>query len=376
MPAPERPRRKTLIFHIGDHKTGSTSVQLAFAKGQVALDGHSVFYPARLASNTLGAQCRAYGNAETPEARQKAARPFQKLAAQIQASKADFALVSAEALETVPAALFHEIAGTFFAGAADEIRIIGYVRPHAARILSSFAERIKVGTPRALRSDLDSFATRRKEVGEFIYLPRFAAWREHFADRFILRPMIRSQLYQGDVVSDFIHHAFGGLGFTISGESQANESLCLEDLMRLKVLQKALLHQSKDLRLKVGWEFSRLAGHLPPAPARTRLQLYRALAKTLRDSYLEDARNMDRMFFSGEPLMENELHTAVKKAIAKPQSTAPADHLSPSELHGLTLMAGMISGLLDAGEVNWPAFLHGKRVRDAEAALQPASAAE
>lgn len=376
MPAPEHPRRKTLIFHIGDHKTGSTSVQLAFAKGLVTLDGHSVFYPARLASNILETHCRAYARAETPEARQAAAQPFKRLAARVQASEADFTLVSAESLEGVPPALFHEIAETFFAGAADEIRIIAYVRPHAARVLSSFAERIKIGTARALNSDLNSFAARRIKGQDYSYLPRFAAWREYFADRFILRPMIRSQLYQGDVVSDFIHHAFGGLAFTISGESQANESLCLEDLMRLKVLQKALLHQSKDLRLKVGWEVSRLAGHLPPAPARTRLQLHRALAKTLRDSYLEDARNMDRMFFSGEPLMQNELHAAVKKAIAKPQSTAPADHLSPSELHGLTLMAGMISGLLDAGEVNWPAFLHGKRVRDAEAALQPASAAE
>ena len=367
------PNRKTLIFHIGDHKTGSTSIQLAFAKQLINLQGHSVFYPAKLARNVLGEQCLKYGRAETPEARQTAAKPIAKLAQRVRDSQEEFTLISAEAFETVPAALLREVIDTFFADTADEIRIFCYVRPHAARIASSFAERTKAGVPKTLKTNLEGFAQRRKEVEEFIYLPRFAALREHFGGAFTLRPMIRSQLHQGDVVSDFVHHAFGGIPFTITGDSEANESLCLEDLMRLKVLQ-AHLKAPQDLRLKIGWEFSRLSGQLPPPAQRTKLQLHKSLAEDIRTTYLADARNMDREFFGGEPLLENELHTAVKKAIPAPQSTAPADYLSGSELRSLELMSGMIAGLLEEPGVNWSAFLHAKRVRDVELARQARTA--
>ncbi|WP_369928583.1 hypothetical protein [Leisingera sp. XS_AS12] len=381
------PNRKTLIFHIGDHKTGSTSIQLAFAKRLVTIQGHSVFYPAKLARNALGDQCLAYGKAQTPETRQATAKPIAKLAELIRDSKADFTLISAEAFEKVPAALLREVIDTFFAGTADDIRIFGYVRPHAARLTSSFSERTKAGVPKTLRMNLDDFTKLRQKKREFIYLPRFTAWQEQFGDAFTLRPMIRSQLHKGDVVSDFVHHAFGGLPFTITGDNAANESLCLEDLMRLKVLQSHLKvlpsrpKASHDLRLKIGWEFSRLTGQLPPPPQRTKLQLHKSLAEDIRDTYLDDAKAMDREFFGGEPLLENELHAAVEKALDTPQSVEPADYLSASELRSLELMSGMIAGMLEEPTVNWPAFFHAKRVRDVEQARkaqkkQPSAAAE
>ena len=362
-------RKKTLIFHIGDHKTGSTSIQLAFAQKRVTLDGHSLFYPARLASNVLGDQCLNYGAAKTPQAQRKAARPLKNLAAKIRAAETDFVLVSAEALESVPAALFHEITETFFADCADEIRIIGYVRPHAPRLTSSFAERTKVGVPRALQSSLDQFVANKKSGGEFIYLPRFTAWRTAFGDNFLLRPMIRGALHNGSVVEDFIHHAFGGNPYQLAGEDAANESLCLEDLMRLKVLQ-AHLAAPRDLRLKVGWEMARLIATLPPPQTRTKLRLHKALAEDERATYLDDARAMDQTFFDGVPLMENDLSAAIDKAGDAPQSTDPADHLSASEIRGLELMSAMVKSILENDEVNWPSFLHQKRLRDVETALQ------
>lgn len=361
------PNRKTLIFHIGDHKTGSTSIQLAFAQKQIKLQEHSVFYPGKLANNVLRDQCLAYGAAKTRKDREKAAQPLQKLASRVAKADANFALISAEALERVPAALLQEIINDFFSDAADEIRIFAYVRPHPGRITSTFTERTKVGAPPVLKSSLEEFAQHRKEDGENFYLPRFAAWRQHFGDAFALRPMIRSQLYRGSVVEDFVHHAFGGIPFTVASGSSANESFCLEDLMRLKVLQRHL-KTSRILRLRIGWEIYRLASQLPPPPQRTKLQLHKSLAEDIRDTYLDDAKAMDREFFGGEPLLEDELHTAVEKALDAPQSVEPADYLSASELRSLELMSGMIAGMLEEPSVNWPAFLHAKRVRDVELA--------
>ena len=367
-PTPTR-RKKTLIFHIGDHKTGSTSIQLAFAKRRVSLKDHSLFYPAKLASNMLGDQFKAYYKADTPEAREDASILMRNLARKIRKSNADFVLVSAEAFEGVPAAIFKDVFDTFFADTADEIRFFCYVRPHSARITSTFAERTKIGGPRVMASSLESYATHLKGTREFFYLKRFEAWHAAFGDRFHLRPMIRDQLYRKSVVDDFIHHAFGGIDFEISGTDAANESLCLDDLMRLKVLQ-TMYQGPRKMRLRLGWEMARIVGTLPPPKTTSKLRLHRSLAEDIRDTYMDDARAMDEMFFGGTPMLENELYTAVEKAQDQPQSTDPADYFPESELRSLELLSTLIISMLEHDQVNWPEFLHSKRLDDVRKALK------
>ncbi|RMF35372.1 MAG: hypothetical protein D6754_13420 [Alphaproteobacteria bacterium] len=362
--------KKTLIFHIGDHKTGSTSIQLAFAQRQIRLDGASVFYPAKLALNVLGDHCAAYAKAASSKAKQAAIRPFQRLAARISKSDGDFALVSAEAFEGVPASLFHEIVQSVFSDCADEIRIIAYVRPHAARIVSSYVERVKSGAPKTSAQTLEEFSNSKRLNGEFIYWPRFHAWRNAFGENFLLRPMIREKLINKSVLDDFIHHAFGGIDYELAGDSPANVALCLEDLMRLKILHENLrrLRGGISLRRTVGWEFARISGMLPPPNVQTKLRLHKLLAEEIRTTYMQDAKDMDRDFFDGRALLEEELNRAVEQAIDTPQSTEPGDYFSESELRSLAILSSMIASMMEADAVNWPSFLHSKRERDVEIA--------
>lgn len=361
------PRRTRLIFHIGDRKTGSTSIQLAFAQGLITLPGHSLFYPAKLASNPMGDLFTTYGKATNPAKREAAAEPLRKLANRIRKRGADFTVISAEAFEGVSPLHFRRVIDDIFADAADEIRVIGYVRPHAARLLSTYAERTKVGLPRALDNTMEDFVSLREDKQEFFYLPRFGDWRAQFGDAFTLRPMIRKELRNGSVVEDFLHVAFDGRPFTVVEDDPTNESLCLEDLMRLKVLQQRMQSASRDLRLKLGWEFARILSMLPPAPIRTKLRLHRSLAESIRTTYLEDARAMDRTFFDGVPLLETELQKAAAEAPEAPQSNNPADHLSPSEMRALDVYSILVMELLETEEVNWSAFLHRKRLEDVRA---------
>ncbi len=358
--------KKVLIFHIGDHKTGSTAIQLALAQNRVSLQGKSLFYPAQIANNNIVSYFIAYAEAENSRQRKKAARLLSQLANQVRQSDADFTVISAEGFEGVPPTVFAEVVDVFFADAADEIRIIGYVRPHAPRIISSYAERTKIGAARVLERSLDEFSTDADRKGEFLYYPRYLAWRELFGNSFLVRPMIRSLLFNKSIVDDFVYHAFGGSEFAVDGGTEANESFCLEDLMRLKVLQKNL-NVPLVLKLRLGWEIARLIGHMPPPVTQTKLRLHRSLAKEIFKTYLQDAKAMDQAFFGGKPLLENELHSAVENAIDAPQPTEPKDVLSESELRSLTLMSGLIAGLLDAPEVNWPNFLHGKRIAEVQA---------
>lgn len=367
MAHPGTPPRKTLIIHIGDHKTGSTSIQLAFAKQLVELPGKTVMYPAKLAMNAWGPRCVDYAQTADPDAQAAARRRLQQLAARIAKKDTDFVLISAEAFERVPAHSLRQVVDEIFAPVVDEIRIIAYVRPHAARLTSSYAERIKVGTRDAVTSGLEAFVAQRQRAEEFQYLPRFTAWAEQFGDAFTLRPMIKRALHNGSVVEDFLHHAFGGLPYQLTPDSQANESLCLEDLMRLKVVQGHMLDRlDRPLRLKLGWEMARIISHQPRPQKRSKLQLHRALAKTIRTSYLADARALDQRFFAGQPMMEQELSEAVTRAPRRAQSTTPADHLSGDEIRALTIQADLCATLLQQPDINWSAVLHQKRIDDVE----------
>ena len=75
--------KKVLIFHIGDHKTGSTAIQLALAQNRVSLQGKSLFYPAELNDNVLKSHCIAYADVSQPIQRKKAARLLRQLADQV-----------------------------------------------------------------------------------------------------------------------------------------------------------------------------------------------------------------------------------------------------------------------------------------------------
>jgi hypothetical protein len=360
-------RHKTLVFHIGDHKTGSTAIQSAFAQRRVSLEGRKVLYPTQLSHNPLRQHCDAYAATNAPKAREKAISVFENLATKIRTSDADFCLISAEELEGVAPAVFHEIVTTYFANAADEIRVIAYVRPHAGRLVSTFAERTKRGVPQVINGNLDTFFETMIKSGSFSYEPRFSAWRDLFGSQFALRPMIRSQLYQGSVVDDFIHHAFGGTPFQIKGAGEANESLALEDLMRLKALQFCLEKHGYKLRHRhaLGWEFSRVLNSLPPLESRTKLRIHKALAVKLQDAYLKDARAVDQNFFDGAPLMEAELVAIKDNALDTPQSVDPADYLSATDLRSVAILSEIIAGMLVNKGEDWPKFLKNKRIKDA-----------
>ncbi|MBT8154516.1 hypothetical protein KMP13_11525 [Epibacterium ulvae] len=357
---------KTLIFHIGDHKTGSTSIQLAFAEGRVALDQKTVFYPAKLTSNALKPPFHAWATAETEAERQKHAPQLTALAQKIRNSSADYVLVSAEEFEGIPAPLFKKVVDHFFANTANEIRVIAYVRPHGPRLVSSFSERTKVGLPQTLTKNLSEFVALRLKNKNSNYHARFSAWRQEFGDAFVLRPMIHSQLQQGSVVTDFIHHAFPDEPYVLHGDDTANVSLDLVDLMRLKVLQRNLQHKDRKLRHRIGWDFSRHVAKMPANPNRQKLQLHRSLAKTLQRTYLEDACAMDRDFFSGAPLLELELRRAVRGARLRAQSVEPATYLSASEIQSLTLMASIFSDMLNNEAVDWSHFFHQKRLDEVD----------
>jgi len=359
------PRRKVLVFHIGHHKTGSTSIQNAFATGRVRLQGRTVFYPANLNHNYLEGQITGAAKGKTKFADREGMPALDRLPGMIEAAEDDYALISGESFEGIDPELFHDMVTTRFAEAADAVRVLCYVRPHASRVLSTFAEQSKIGR---FRGDLDGFFDKPTLGNRLLYAPRLQGWRDRFGDAFIARPMIRSCLKGQSVLEDFVASAFDDTPCEIDPAPASNESLSLQDLVMLRYVQKHLGKIHKGLRLGFGWEMARVIGQNPGKGPGEKLQLHRSLAERMRVFFLEDARAIDRKFFGDRGLFERALDEAVDTARPEAQSLAPRDHFSAEELRNMTIMAEMLAGMLGNDAAKWNAYFRRCRVRAARGA--------
>lgn len=365
---------KTLVIHIGDHKTGTTTLQNALAAGRLRIEGADLLYPARLNHNYLMGHITAEQRGDPPPKTRGGQQSLAALAERIQASDAQYAVLSGEVFENVPAPRFREVVERHFRTSAARIRIVAYVRPHAQRILSSYAEQIKIGW---FRGSMQEFFAHNRDSGRFHYLPRFRKWQECFGEDFILRPMIRGELRGGSVLQDFAHTAFDGRTAEIAGAAADNQSLGLRELALLHFLQGQYQDKGKWLRHTLGWELARRLGQLPPPPgaAAQKLAMDRGLAEAVAAEYSADAAAMDQDFFGGRPLLQAALAEIQAGAIPAPQPLQAEQYFSAGELRNLTVMAGLVHDML-AVQHPWPAYFHRNRIKDLQRGHQAAGQEE
>ena len=348
---------KTLILHIGDHKTGSTTIQYAFAAKRVKLAGRQVQYPGTLSHNNLRGKLVLLSKPE--DTRKEATDKLSRMAERFANSKADTLLLSAESLDGADPQQVKDMVDRFFTPVIDHLRIAAYVRPHAPRILSSFATQTKSGR---FTGTLQEFHQSMRDKGRLMYQPRFSQWRETFGEAFRLRPMGRSQLVNGSILDDFIIHMMGCDDYKIATLPPANSSLPLHDLMRLKMLHTNLGRLDRGDRHALGWEFMRLVANKPDLSPQPKLALHHTLAEDIRTAYAADAEAMDRSFFDGPAILRPELDQAVDKAVSEEQSVDPIDYLSAEEIRSLTVLSNLTATLIKNKRAKWQTTLKQKRV--------------
>lgn len=328
---------KSLVLHIGDHKTGSTAIQRALAAGAAQPEGVRLFYP-RLGSDNHSALARAV-KAGPRQAEEMMAR----FAEQLAGSDADIGVISAEGFEGADPEAVRGHLQRHVPALVEGMRVAAYVRPHAERVLSSHAEQVKIGL---VSGTLEEFHQRTLAERRFFYTPRFTAWREVFGAGFVLRPMIRAELQDGDVVRDFLHVALNGAAFGLREMPPANPSLPVADLAVLRAMQMAMAEAPQPRRHAAGWK---MAGLLTadPAPGAGKPALHAALAEDIVQVYREDAAALDGAFFDGSP-MTRALEAAPGKAAAEPYSLRAEDHFGPDALRLIGAFARLAADLVAA----------------------------
>ncbi|MFW8595922.1 hypothetical protein [Cribrihabitans neustonicus] len=336
-----------LVIHLGDTKTGSTSIQKALVQKAYELPGKSICYPTRnnhIAMAKTLSQARRAGQRETR---------FRRVAAALSRSDADYGVISAEHFQFVDPQVFAEAIEAYWPDFKDRIRLVAYVRPHPDKLVSAFSERVKLGS--AMESFTD-FCDTLSEKRAIEYLPRFRKWREVFGSRFTLRPFVREELFREDAVSDFFRVLLQNEDFRIAGGISANTSLTLPQLALLRET-----HKTFTARLKAR-DLSRTAEIIEARSAmgRTVSERLRAsglggngakfriperLAAGIARRYREDAEALDAEFFAGTP-MADALDRIASKTTAAAQSLNAGDHFSQDTVASFQIFAGLLSDML------------------------------
>lgn len=316
-----------LVIHLGDSKTGSTSIQSVLSEHLLESRTHSICYPARFNHVRL---------AETLY--QRSQRPFKdsrfsSVARKLNQSEAEIGVISAENFEFCDPALLSEAINDYFPEHKNSVQLIAYVRPHASRILSSFAQQIKRGV---FDGSLDQFCHYFfHEKKRIHYAERCQNWKNIFGERYIVRPMIPSLLENNDVVSDFLLLCLGDRHFTVRTSDYKKKSLTLEDLSILKYIH------SKVRSIDGGHAFAhqRFGGHFAeilskfPSDTSTKLAFHSKCFERFQEMVNDDIDQSDKMHFSEfDSPMRAAMIQAGEKLVSKPQSLEILDHFEANTI--------------------------------------------
>lgn len=323
---------KQLFLHIGDCKTGSTVIQTMLAGRQATPAQSRLFFPGQTAHGrlvlSLGRLQGIYP------------KPWKNIAKRLDDQDWDVGVLSSELFEfTKPDKVARAIRENL-PEHADTIKIIAYVRPHTSRVLSQFAENLKLGHSTGEMAD---FVSHFINIGRMDYITRLADWKAEFGSRLIVRPFVRDFLDAGDVRSDFMRQILPGEKFELKGGQDDNSSQPLSDLTLLRLLQRRFeaAEIPMDNRVNFGKLFGRLLHARAPEQQGEKLLLARGLYDQIAEKCREDARQMDQVWV-GAPCFLPALEQAEAQVIDQPQSLEAAHYHSPETLRQTQIWADLI----------------------------------
>ena len=335
---------KNILFHIGDAKTGTSSIQQVLFGKSWSCDTVSVDYTKVVNSFSLANALLEGVKDEKMKAQIKGLRKW------LRGSEADLAVVSSEQFGPLSPVALQVFLKNTLPNYADQARVVAYVRPHVSRFISSYLQRTKTGI---FFDDIASYAAHKSSFTALSYAPRFMAWRAVFGDRFVLRPMVRSALRDGDVVADFLHTILNGAPFQVTEAKVANESLTVEALSAVIAVQAELksANIAKPFRHLVGAELNSKIVERRVGPG-LKMRITPQICDMISNKFREDARLLDQNFFDSS-LMEQALDDAQSETVDVLPSIDLHHHFSAENIAQMQELTRALTNELALSPTNW-----------------------
>ena len=332
-----------LIIHLGDCKSGSTSIQSILANKSWDSKAHSILYPATFN------HCNLAKSLHQKSLIKYQSKNFTEVAKQLINSDAEIGIISAEAFEFCDPELLADAINTYLPEYNDSVQLLAYIRPHCNRILAAFSEQTKKGHfNHSLAEFCNFFANNLKRLN---FAERCSQWKDIFGARYTVKPMIRDHLVDMDVVADFFSYIFRDQQFTIRGSTRLNESLSLEDLSILRYIHLSLLTTANQRILgqqRLGSHLASIFSQIPKDNiSNTKLQFHSELFEEVCRLHRHDAERMDQLFFHD---MDNPMTKSMEefrnKTSSIEQSLNASDHFSAQSLRIVDAWLEFAQGLL------------------------------
>lgn len=299
---------KKLVLHIGDFKTGSTSIQLAIGKAakmgaanrddfHYCMSGGDGFVGHHALVNELKGADYLKGT-------------WLKLAGEIRDSHHHNFIVSSEAFWGIHPDKLKQKLDQVLQGVLIEFVI--YLRPHHSRILAAYTQKVKTGQ---LFGPLEDFVESAVQTKDYNYNDKLNIWKSKFpAANFIVRPFVRSLLENSDVISDFCVHALGLDASYLDPykRSEMNESpstcvLQLMDYATRKLNPKMKSSRAESLEQYLLSGLRKKLDECYPKSEATTLKLSQASVNLIRESFEADAKLVDDLYLNGESVFVSSL---------------------------------------------------------------------
>lgn len=337
-----------LVFHIGDRKTGTSSLQYvldAWDRSDTAPEHDVLHYPraGRMGSGQRVNHTNLAHALFYPDRFSREDGGWADLGDEVAANPGKTLLVSSEGFESVEPARMAEMIRTCIPGDT-EIRILVYLRPHIDRILASYTQNLKTGK---ISQPLEKFVRQsaRGRLGQ--PYRRVSAWKNVFEDRLTVRPYIRDRLLNRSIIDDILVGELGLETSFVAGLPLPRDENTTPGALSLAVIQ-ALLAEARQIK---GMPPSRLEMRVL-RPFRKRLAmlypedrkfvLTRPFVEVIHEACHEDAEFLDKAFFADDPVMKPAIDAG--RAAAPPEETFPGLPDRDAQLHEIYRL--MIAELL------------------------------
>ncbi|MEC7763819.1 MAG: hypothetical protein VX874_18090 [Pseudomonadota bacterium] len=326
---------RRLVVHIGDIKTGSTAIQTTLARRALDVPGERWSY-ARFPYTLDHGYLAAVAERIDPERQNAAGRTVKAAGRLLRLNRTPTIILSAEHFANIGMRRLHTAVRSLGVSFT-ETRVVIYVRPHIGALNALLAELLKQGK---YAGTYETFVER--HLDGVTFMRKIGAFRRQFGDDLVVRPFVRSELRDGSVVSDFASVAFPGAEVKITEIEDQNAAASLRDLMRLKVLHGELEALGHSNRFFMGWALAQQITRDAPE-GQVRLNMPRPLADKVLNARMKDARQFDRQFLNGKPIMAEALERERDACTENTVSIEPSDWLDADEINTLQGLARTVA---------------------------------
>lgn len=364
--------KKTLIVHIGEIKTGTSSIQNYFATHRLEILPYGVFYPTNINHNYLvgdvlsshPAQSKgkfesiSKNSVELPEMalldlsrNDRLFRPnVGRLRHIFRISQPCFALLSAEIFSDRNPNRVQESIKRCFGEFFDEIHYILYVRPHVGYFKAKYTEHLKNGwigsdQEEFVKNELKSFKKKSELIDAWMSQPIKCS----------VRPFIKKQWHNYRLIDDF--KKVTELDFLPNWpEIIANESLSTQSLATIGKLQSLFNIENMWIRRAIGWEIQRIVSE--KSHTKENFSFSKKSVKIISKHLLKDAEAVDKQL----GLTDNGFASEIQSALIREHRNVELMRNQEFDTEVLAAIMEIVKDLITYPKFDWNEYFDAKQI--------------